>query len=176
MHTKRLKEETKHLHDRVEHVMHSTLLFTGEFTVALYQNFLIQSYRYLSSIEKNTIQHWTNYAEIIQQKTEAVKKDLTILKLDLPSSEILNQTNNSKYYTLGKIYIVLGAMLGNKMIYKALKSNPAFTTVPFFYLTEHQDHLGEIWSAFQNHINQLEEVQLEEVIEGAKTGYLFFGE
>lgn len=171
-----LKTETQDLHDRIEHVMHAHLLFSNQFTEIHYQHFMLKSYRYIHAIVDKVSMAWPEFSEILEQKRLALREDLAHLQLTPDESAALAITSTDKHYKLGLIYIVLGAMLGNKMILSKLKEYPAFEGFPFAYLSRHQDQLSSIWKDFQSRINQLDAAALQHVIQGARDGYLFFGE
>lgn len=170
-----LKEQTKGLHDNVERVMNSSLLFSNQFTVEHYKNFIQKSFQYITSIcELNTI-HWPEYKSIVIAKQKALDLDLEHLKLKNQAS--INPINSSNaYYELGLIYIVLGAMLGNKIILSKLKQSDNFSDFPFSYLSEHQENLSVLWKSFQITIDNLDQNQLNQVILGAQKGYSLFGQ
>lgn len=170
-----LKNETQGFHDNVERVMNSSLLFSDQFTNEHYKHFIRQSYAYINTIIIPVTQDWPEYQEILTKKQDALRIDLSHIDVQTDVSVNSDSIKDSQYYRLGLIYIVLGAMLGNKMILKKLKEYPSFENYPFAYLSEHQDKLSEIWKNFQSTINQLEVHSLEEVIQGAKDGYSLFG-
>lgn len=172
----RLKSETQEFHDRTEKVMNATLLFSNLFNSEHYQNFILKSYRYISTIQQATTSNWPIYDDIITRKQNALLIDISHLGGSniLPNKENVN--NSDKFYSLGLIYIILGAMLGNKIILKKLHEYPTFTNYPFAYLSEHQQDFGEIWKDFQKTVDNLDKEQLDRVIEGAKDGYLLFSE
>lgn len=176
MNTNFLKTETQDLHDKIEQVMHSKLLFSNQFTVAHYHNFILKSYNYITGILPKVAEDWPEFHTILMQKQSALFVDLLHLSAHKEnlSPVVINNTNRN--YKLGLIYIVLGAMLGNKMILKKLHEYPAFEDFPFAYLSEHQDQLSMLWKSFQTLINDLEKSQLQHVIQGARDGYLLFGE
>jgi len=170
-----LKNETQAYHDSVERVMNSSLLFSNQFTKAHYQHFIAQSYSYISYIINPVSDNWPEYHEILQKKQNALRSDLNHLDMHPAVHATAENCKANKYYRLGLLYIVLGAMLGNKMILKKLNEYPTFKDYPFAYLAEHQDKLSEIWKGFQSTINELTPDDLEEVILGAKDGYTLFG-
>lgn len=171
-----LKTETQDLHDRVEHVMHSQLLFSNQFTQDHYQNFILKSHRYINSILGKADTEWPDFKEILEQKHAALLIDLAHLQISSEKNSFLIITTSNKHYKLGLIYVVLGAMLGNKIILKKLQEYPTFVDYPFAYLSRHQDQLSSIWKNFQVLINDLDESELQNVIQGARDGYLLFGE
>lgn len=171
-----LKTETQDLHDRVEHVMHSQLLFSNQFTKDHYQNFILKSHRYINSILGKVDTEWLDFKKILEQKHAALLIDLAHLQISSEKNSFLIITTSNKHYKLGLIYIVLGAMLGNKMILKKLQEYPTFVDYPFAYLSQHQDQLYNIWKNFQALINDLNESELQNVIQGARDGYLLFCE
>lgn len=171
-----LKTETQDLHDRIEHVMHSQLLFSNQFTVAHYQNFILRSYRYISNIIEKVSLEWPEFKEILTQKQEALLADLAHLHISPADSSSLVVTSANRHNKLGLIYIVLGAMLGNKMILKKLQDYTEFEDFPFTYLSKHQDQLATIWKNFQSQISALTPEELQNVIQGARDGYFLFGE
>lgn len=171
-----LKTETQDLHDRIEHVMQAHLLFSNQFTQLHYQHFMLKSYRYIHAILDKVNNTWPEFNEILEQKQQALREDLAHLHIHPDESAALAITSTDRHYKLGLIYIVLGAMLGNKMILSKLKEYPAFEGFPFAYLTRHQDQLSSIWKDFQSRINQLDTPTLQQVIQGARDGYLLFGE
>ncbi|WP_149915589.1 biliverdin-producing heme oxygenase [Sphingobacterium cavernae] len=171
-----LKTETQDLHDKIEDVMHSKLLFSNQFTTAHYHNFILKSYNYIAGILPKVSLDWPEFEIILEQKLSALYSDikhLSTIKNNL-SPVVINNTN--RHYKLGLIYIVLGAMLGNKMILKKLHEYDTFEGFPFAYLSQHQEELSAIWKEFQALINGLEEFELQKVIQGARDGYLLFGE
>lgn len=172
-----LKAQTRDLHDKVEKVMNSSLLFTHQFTPEHYKQLIVKSYCYIRTIQDMGIQQWSAYYNIISQKKQALLIDLKHLQLTqqdiCPKRSMRKQ---SPHYALGLIYIVLGAMLGNKQIHKQLKQIQAFQQYPFSYLSQHQENLSEIWKDFQATINQLNQQQLQQVIQGARDGYDLFGQ
>jgi len=170
-----LKNETQAYHDSVERVMNSSLLFANQFTKEHYQHFITQSYKYINYIINPVSEDWPEYHEILQKKQKALISDLNHLDIHPAKQSSNEKCKSNKYYRLGLLYIVLGAMLGNKMILKKLREYPIFKDYPFNYLAEHQDKLSEIWKDFQSTINELTAVDLEEVILGAKDGYTLFG-
>lgn len=176
MNSTRLKEETKEYHDNVERVMNSSLMFSNQFTPAHYTTFIQKSNAYLDTIVPLVARDWPEYLAILTAKQEALLKDLKFSKeTELPTKESTDVEEN-KFFTLGLVYIVLGAMLGNKIILKQLHTYTEFEGYPFAYLSEHQDQLSEIWKDFQMKVNGLDEGNLHNVIEGAKKGYSLFGE
>lgn len=171
-----LKSETQDLHNKIEDVMHSSLIFTDRFTTAHYQHFILKSYAYLHHVTSKENNDWAQFDQILTQKKQALTEDLNHLNLEIEQTSKTSDSKENKFYNLGQIYIVLGAMLGNKMILKKLKEYPSFVNYPFEYLSKHQDNLGEIWKNFQSIINELETSDLEQVIQGARDGYVLFGE
>lgn len=171
-----LKTETKDLHDNVERVMNTHLLFNNQFTIPHYQNFILKSYYYISGIIPKVKTDWSEFNEILAQKQHALLVDLQHMQIQYHQFSPIIVNSSDKYYKLGLIYIVLGAMLGNKMILNKLIEYPAFEGFPFAYLSQHQEQLGTIWKNFQTLINQLNESQLQQIILGARDGYLLFGE
>jgi len=171
-----LKAETQEFHDRTERVMNAKLLFSNQFNLDHYKNFILKSYSYISSINQITAANWSIYDDIITSKQNALLIDLKHLEpVDISKKKIIIN-NNDKFYYLGLVYIILGAMLGNKIILKKLQDYPSFVNYPFAYLSEHQHDFGEIWRGFQDIINSLKKDELDRVIEGAKDGYILFSE
>lgn len=175
MNSTRLKEETKEYHDAIERVMNSKLLFSNKYTIDHYEKFIYQSYVYLGNIIPQVQDDWPEYAPLLTSKYEALQEDLSISSIQATTKN-LNIERTNKFYRLGLIYIVLGAMLGNKIILKKLGEYNEFQDYPFNYLSEHQNYLSEIWKSFQERINQLDLEEIDHVIQGAKDGYSLFGE
>ncbi len=174
MNSDRLKKETKEYHDSIERVMNSSLIFSNRFTVDHYNKFIQHSYKYIDYITPIIEEEWPEYSPILAAKHSALLKDIIA---PLPFTYKKNfPIENNRYYYLGLLYIVLGAMLGNKIILKKLKEYPSFEGYQFAYLSEHQENLSEIWHNFQNKINALNSDQLDKVIQGAKDGYSLFSE
>lgn len=170
-----LKTKTQDLHDSVEKVMYSSLLFSDQYTTEHYQNFLLKSFHYLVAVTQQSTLYWPEFSTLLNQKKEALYTDLTHLGIpfDLNTKDTIGAID--KYYNLGLIYIVLGAMLGNKMILKKLKEYESFNNSPFNYLSTHQEQLPAIWKDFQSKINALDASNLDEVIKGARDGYQLYG-
>lgn len=171
-----LKNQTEDLHKHVEKVMHSALLFSNQFTTDHYYNLILKSYNYISSIIPEVESQWPEFSLLLIQKQQALDQDLQHIHSSVASDTINKIKEVNKYYTLGLIYIVLGAMLGNKMIVKKLKEYESFEGYPFHYLSTHQEKIGMIWSDFQFTINALKSEEFEQVLEGARAGYLQFGQ
>ena len=171
-----LKESTKDLHDNVERVMNSSLLFSNQFTTQHYTSFIVKSYEYVFVITDSVQKNWPEYAAVLLSKKGALLHDLEHLSAEPNVNTLKKIDETDKYYQLGLIYIVLGAMLGNKVIWNKLKSNPAFSDFPFNYLSHHQEDLSTLWKNFQDQVNALSSTQLNQVIQGAKKGYSLFGE
>lgn len=170
-----LKNETKDLHDSVERVMNSSLLFSNQFTMKHYSNFLYKSCNYITSLLNSDNDNWTEYKSILEQKQRALFQDLKSLNIEIENTKSNIEMPN-KYYNLGLIYIVLGAMLGNKVILNKLKQRDEFKDSSFLYLSVNQEILPELWRSFQNKIDDLTPDQLNNVIAGAKHGYGLFGQ
>jgi heme oxygenase len=170
-----LKEQTKGLHDSVERVMNSELLFSNQFTVDHYKNFILKSYDYVALLSTAEMVEWDEYKKLLLAKKTALVADLENLNITPSVNTNTNFDFGNKYYQLGLIYIVLGAMLGNKIILSKLQQTSGFESVIFSYLSEHQQDLSSIWKNFQQYIDQLTQSQLNDVILGAKTGYSLFG-
>ena len=168
-----LKQETADLHMLTEKIMQSNLLFSGQFTVSHYKNFILKSYNYIAGINSKVSLDWPEFSDILTKKVNALNADLKHLNL-LPAKSALFIPNNERFYNLGLIYIVLGAMLGNKIILHKLQKSALFKDFPFFYLSLHQEILPVIWKNFQSKINELNQQELEKVIQGARDGYLLF--
>ncbi|MBD1429060.1 biliverdin-producing heme oxygenase [Sphingobacterium litopenaei] len=176
MNNKLLKTETQDLHDRIEQVMNAHLLFSNQFTIAHYKNFILKSYCYITGIISKVSLEWLELSDILSQKQDSLLVDLKHMNIDYTQYSPVVVNASDKHYKLGLIYIVLGAMLGNKMILKKLQEYPSFDGFPFAYLSQHQDQLSIIWKNFQVLNNQLSPAQLQQVIQGARDGYLLFGE
>ncbi|WP_039053347.1 biliverdin-producing heme oxygenase [Sphingobacterium sp. T2] len=170
-----LKQQTQGFHDKIEQIMHADLLFKNRFTREHYKQLITHSYRYITAVLPKVKDDWKDLSKLLLQKQQALLVDLKHLHVEEVSSSLaINAT--SSYYKLGMIYIVLGAMLGNKIILNKLKQYPEFEGYPFAYLSEHQEQLSSLWKDFQTLINSLDSGQLQEVIRGAKDGYLLFGQ
>ncbi|WP_159637432.1 biliverdin-producing heme oxygenase [Sphingobacterium composti Ten et al. 2007 non Yoo et al. 2007] len=175
MNSKILKTETQDLHDKIEEVMNSQLLFSNQFTLDHYQNLILKSYNYIAGILPKVSSDWPEFKIILEQKLSALYSDLKHLSIIINNLSPVVINNTNRHYKLGLIYIVLGAMLGNKMILKKLHEYQTFKGFPFVYLSQHQEDLSKIWKEFQTLINGLEEIELQKVIQGARDGYLLFG-
>lgn len=175
MNNKILKTETQDLHDRIERVMNAHLLFSNRFTAAHYQNFIVKSYCYVTGVISSRGSDWPQFEDILIQKQRALLIDLKQMDIDSAQYPPVVVDASDKHYRLGLIYIVLGAMLGNKMILNKLREYDSFEGYTFAYLSEHQEQLTSIWKSFQVLNNQLDASKLDKVIRGARDGYLLFG-
>ena len=131
MNSTKLKTQTQDLHDSIEKVMHSSLLFSNKFTADHYKNFLRKSYTYIAAIAPSSTLHWPEYSVILSTKKEALHADLVFLGVPTEANATVTLADTDKYHTLGLFYIVLGAMLGNKMILKKLKEYESFQNSTF---------------------------------------------
>lgn len=170
-----LKKVTQEQHDNIERVMNANLLFSNQFTVSHYQQFITKSYQYIINIHNTVRKDLPDFFFLIDAKHNAIEKDMKDLALSLPTNKTITPIYSpNKFYSLGLLYVVVGAMLGNKIILKKLKEDPNFEHFSFHYLNAHQDKVSEIWKNFQATINALSEEELENVIQGAKEGYTLF--
>ncbi|UYW01152.1 biliverdin-producing heme oxygenase [Flavobacterium agricola] len=170
-----LKTETETLHDQVELVMNSALLFTNQFNLSHYKHFIQKSYNYVNFLQPIILTNWPDFQALLSAKEKALTTDLQHLSLPVKPDVDLSVASTNKYFQLGLIYIVLGAMLGNKVILNKLHKFEEFQGFPFAYLSHRPENLSEMWKAFQADLNELSAEQLEQVIAGAKKGYALFG-
>ena len=169
-----LKSQTQQYHDEVEKVMQSNLIFSKQYTTKHYQVFLQRSYNHISNLLVNTTSHWSKYKTLLKQKESALHDDLVHLHIEGQTLEYKPMQNICKYQELGFLYIVLGAMMGNKIIKVKLSETPGFADFPFNYLSQHQEQLPQIWQEFKQDINTLSPADLDKVILSAIQGYQLF--
>lgn len=169
-----LKSKTQQYHNEVENIMQSKLIFSKQYTIHHYEVFLQRSYNYISNLIHNTTNHWDSFHNILLQKQKALEKDLYQIQAVQNNVEFTAMQNICKYQELGFLYIVLGAMMGNKIIKVNLSQTPAFSNFTFNYLSQHQEQLPQIWQEFKQEINSLTTEQLDKVIAAAIQGYQLY--
>nr|WP_317632659.1 biliverdin-producing heme oxygenase [uncultured Flavobacterium sp.] len=103
-----LKNQTQDLHHNVERVMNSELLFSDQFTVEHYKNFVLKLYNYIETILNIDTEFLNEYQTILKQKKIALQTDLDHLNINQNQVVIHAVNNTNAHHHLGLVYIVLG--------------------------------------------------------------------
>lgn len=169
--SKQLREETKYLHDRTEELFRSQGLFDGTFSLDDYTRLLKVSLLYIQTIYPFVVRFWPDFAAILRVKRDTIFRDFVGLgEESLPKWEF-EVSNENQDYALGLVYVIIGSMLGNAIIYKYIHKLPAFDGISFDYLTLHQGETSHLWKDFVQKVDDLDQGQFHDLLQGAKSGY-----
>lgn len=159
-----LKSATKGHHDELEELMFVNEIMQKTLTLSQYKTLLATNYIVHAAIESRLHDRLDEELKGVldienRNKLHALERDLLEMNiskaaLDTIEFEFLNhpeELNNAS--SLGAMYVLEGATLGGNVIYKKLRSNPAFEDLNLYYYTVYAQNLIPNWLAFVNVLN-----------------------
>lgn len=175
----KLKEATRHLHDRAEQSLFSDQEW-DQVTLSEYRQFLRVQYVFHSNMERSIDAalsqplkeklHWGQ-----RQKQCWIRQDLEELQSPLPLSNLSGHLA-SPAEAFGYLYVAEGSTLGNRMIGKALKNNRYIVPhTSFRFLNGYGSETGRLWKDFLVLLeNEVDHGKETTVIEAAKDAFSIF--
>jgi heme oxygenase len=171
----KLKAATTTEHDDLEEKMFVGNIMSKTLSIAQYKQLLLTNYLIHANYETEIFSKIeASIAESLhldeRAKLGALEKDLVQAALPPATIVIPNYRNWTPWKALGAMYVLEGATMGGKVIYKQLLANPNFSKVNFKFNYYHcyGDQLMSKWTEFVTVLNTTDEAHHAEVIEGAK--------
>ena len=171
----KLKAATSSEHDQLETQMFVGQIMSKMLSIEQYHKILMTNYLIHASYEEMLCS--TIPADLAKTLNLEERKKLKALEKDLLQAELApavvvtpNNRNWTLWSALGAMYVLEGATLGGKVIYKQLLANPNFTNsrLDLNYYNIYGDQLMAKWTQFVTILNSVKEEHHQEVIDGAK--------
>lgn len=173
---KRLKEETRQLHEKVEEQNLAKQIMDHSIDLETYKLLLLQNYIAYESTETAIAQFLPDYRGT---KHEQLKKDLTSLRVSAEKTSTNNLFEcHSKAEALGAAYVVEGSALGGMLLARHLKQCKQLESVDdHHFFNGDKENLKE-WNKFKEQLEQyhFSEVEEQQAIEKAKDTFRYFQE
>ncbi|WP_179670547.1 biliverdin-producing heme oxygenase [Salinimicrobium sediminis] len=171
---RKLKEETRWLHEQIEDQNLATKIMDHSIDLPTYKLLLLQNYIAYRETENEIKNHLPNYKA---GKHLQLKQDLENLKVSttIPVKNVIFECH-SPAEALGAAYVVEGSALGGMLLAKNLQHCIKLNEVDRHYFFNGDKENLKDWNSFKKELeaynfNRAEE---EEAIQKAKATFLFF--
>jgi len=171
----KLKAATTSEHDQLETQMFVGQIMSKMLSIEQYNKILMTNYLIHASYEEllfSTIPKDMGKALDLDERKKLTALEKDLLQAELAPAVVVtpNNRNWTLWSALGALYVLEGATLGGKVIYKQLLANPNFanSSLDLNYYNIYGDQLMAKWSQFVGILNSVTEEHHQEVIDGAK--------
>ena len=171
----KLKAATQLEHDQLEQLMYVGQIMSKTLTIDQYKRILSTNYLIHATHEKQLFSlipvDFAKQIELnLREKLSALEKDLLQVNLTPGAVVSEHQMTWSSWSALGALYVLEGATMGGKVIYKQLLANHNFAEhqLDLNYYTIYGDQLMPNWKTFIGVLNDTPEEHHDEAVAGAK--------
>ncbi len=178
-----LKQETSFLHKEAEEKNPAKYIIKNSITLEQYKAFLLQNYTLYKTLEDLLIYNKNLLTAPFQkfvsnQKSEALKKDLSNLNIFLNDTKPLTINFSNNYESLlGVMYVIEGSMLGGQIIKNQIKKCEDLKNIPEqFFFGDASRTIQLRWSQFCKTLleDSFTKEEVEQAVLSAKNTFLFF--
>lgn len=176
-----LKTETAENHKRLEALLFVEQIFNKSLSLLQYKKLLAINFAVHKLLEADIYEALlTTIGNTIIQtshpKLPALQKDMDEINNDiLLKKNIAVPTINDTAEALGALYVLEGATLGGRVIYKQLQQTPGLQHLHLHYYNFYKDLPGQRWKNFLDIMNrQVPPQQYAQCVAKANETFLFF--
>lgn len=175
-----LKTHTAVWHAKTETALQAKRVFSDNFSEQEYCILLEQLYRAYTCLEKAICAAPENIQQVRREfyalKSELLEQDLVAMQNNIPTVQEIDTFFASEHEVLGALYVLRGADLGGKIIYKRLSAQVTKWQHSSLLFYAEANQSPDNWQAFCSALDSFgtEKEYLEQALEGAIKAYQVF--